>query len=215
MKTLFVVGAGGFASEVLFVLERLIKNGSCIYDNIYLIDDSIEKGKINRHYEVVGNIDILNDALSNDEVVLTVNDPLVRDNIYDRVLKLNPDLQFPNIIDPSAIVDVSSLKIGIGNIIMHNVVLSTNIKIGNFNIFNSYTGIGHDSSIYNFNTFNPRVCISGNVNIGSMNTFGMNSSVLQGKKIGSKNEIWMNTTLGKSISDGAKYFGIPAKKVNL
>ncbi|SHM94114.1 PglD-related sugar-binding protein [Flavobacterium xinjiangense] len=214
MRSLYIIGGGGFATEVLFVIERMsiIKKE---WRNIYVIDDNIEKGKKVREYEIVGDVDYLLTLDDDIDVVVTINDTSIRKQIVNKILRNKKNVYFPNIIDTTSIIDEKYLQIGNGNIIMHFVVLSTNLILGDFNIFNSYTGVGHDTIMGDFNTFNPRVAISGNVVMKDLNNFGVNSTVLQNKKIGSDNQIWMNSSIVKNLKDGGKYFGVPAKKISL
>ncbi len=214
MRSLYIIGGGGFATEVLFVIERMniVKKE---WTNIYVIDDNIEKGTKVREYEIVGDVEYLLSINDDIDVVLTINDTSIRKQIIDKISRNKKNVFFPNIIDSTSIIDEKYLQMGKGNIIMHFVVLSTNLIVGDFNIFNSYTGVGHDSIMGSFNTFNPRVAISGNVLMNDLNNFGVNSTVLQNKKIGSNNQIWMNSSIVKNIKDGEKYFGVPAKKISL
>jgi len=214
MRKLFLIGGGGFATEVLFVIERLnaVENK---WSDIYIIDDNIDVGTKVREYVIVGNLSYLFTFNEDIDVVITINDPEIRKNIVEKIRSNKKNAFFPNIFDSSSIVDSKYLDIGEGNIIMHFVILSTNLIIGDFNIFNSYAGIGHDSIMGNFNTFNPRVAISGKVIMKDLNSFGVNSTVLQNKTIGSGNQVWMNSTIVKNLKDGGKYFGIPAKKVDV
>ena len=54
MKDLYIIGAGGFTVEVLFLIDRFYKN---LWSNIYIIDDNSEKiGSIIRNVTVVSNI---------------------------------------------------------------------------------------------------------------------------------------------------------------
>ena len=214
MKDLYIIGGGGFATEVLFLIERLQRK-KLIWKNIYIIDKNLKTGTFLRNYLVVGSDDFLLNINYYYDVIVTINNPIIRKEIVDRICTNNPWINFPNIFDPSIIIDKDNFSIGQGNIFMHHVIISTSINIGNFNIINSYTGIGHDSTIGNYNTFNPRVAISGNVSIGDLNIFGLNSGVLQGIKIGSHNEVWYNTIIFRNVSNSTKYFGFPAKKLSL
>jgi sugar O-acyltransferase (sialic acid O-acetyltransferase NeuD family) len=214
MKDLYLIGGGGFASEVLFVIERISKIEKK-WKSIFIVDDVKENGDKVREYQVVGNIDYLHQLKEDIDVIITINDPEPRKNIIETLKAKKKNVNFPNIFDTTSIVDEKYLTIGEGNIIMHYVILSTKLVIGNFNIFNSYTGIGHDSVMGDYNSFNPRVAISGKVIINDLNSFGVNSTVLQNKKIGSRNQIWLNTTIVKNLKDDGTYFGIPAKKVEV
>lgn len=214
MKDLFLIGAGGFSTEVLHMVE-IIQKENKQWRNIFFIDDNSEIHNTElRGINVLGGVDLLEAVDYEVDVVITINNVVIREVIINK-LKRNLKINFPNLISPHAIVDTEYLKIGVGNIIMHFVILSTHLEIGNFNIFNSYAGIGHDCKIGDINSFGPRVAVSGNVEIGRMNDFGVNSTVLQNKTIGNNNYIWMNTSIMRNIKNDGKYFGIPAKKIEL
>jgi sugar O-acyltransferase (sialic acid O-acetyltransferase NeuD family) len=214
MKDLYIIGGGGFSSELLFVIER-IQAIEKKWNLISVIDDSLIKGTYIRFYKIFGNF---NDLLMIDspiDVVISINDCNERKKIVDKIKYKKNNIFFPNILDTSVIYDSNYLTLGEGNIFMHNTILSTNLVIGDFNIINSFSGIGHDTIIGDYNTFNPRVAISGKVVIGNLNNFGLNSAVLQNRILGSNNEIWFGTIITKNIHDDSKYFGFPAKKISL
>jgi sugar O-acyltransferase (sialic acid O-acetyltransferase NeuD family) len=214
MTDLFVIGAGGFSSEVLHLIE-LIQEQKLKWKNIFLLDENVNLyGTFIRGVEVIGDIDQIRFVDRPIDVVITISNPDIRQKLFS-LLSLNNNISFPTLISPISVIDEKEINLGFGNIIMHFVILSTELNIGHFNIFNSYTGIGHNGTIGNFNSFGPRVAISGNVQIGDSNQFGANVSVLQNRTIGNQNEIWMSSCLLKSIKSNSIYFGIPAKKINL
>lgn len=214
MKDLYLIGAGGFSTEILHLIE-LIQNENRRWKQIFFIDDNctLHHQEI-RGVKVVGGLDKICDVNYDIDVAITINNVMARKVVLN-ALQDNPCIHFPNLFSPYSIIDQEYLKIGEGNIIMHYVTLSTHLQIGHFNIFNSYTGIGHDCKIGDLNSFGPRVAISGAVTIGRLNDFGVNSTVLQNKTIGNGNSIWMNTSIMRNLKDGNTYFGIPAKKINL
>ncbi|MCU7618694.1 serine acetyltransferase [Chryseobacterium sp. PBS4-4] len=214
MKDLYLIGAGGFSTEILHLVE-IIQKEKKQWNQVFFIDDNprFQNTEL-RGVKILAGLDFLININSEIDIVITINNVKTRELIINK-LKENSKMSFPNLFSPYAIVDSEYLKIGEGNIIMHYVILSTHLEIGNFNIFNSYTGIGHDCKIGDVNSFGPRVAISGAVTIGRMNDFGVNSTVLQNKNIGNNNNIWMNTSIMRNLKDGNTYFGIPAKKINL
>jgi sugar O-acyltransferase (sialic acid O-acetyltransferase NeuD family) len=215
MRDLYIIGAGGFSLEVLFLIDRFYKN---YWGKIYIIDDDInKKGTKVRNVEVISNLNefLLNCKNIKDiiDVVITINNPKIRENIVEKIKSNNFNISFPNIIDKTLIFDEEYSKIGEGNIIMDYVSITGNVNLGDFNIIGGRTGIGHDAKIGNFNTFSPRVSVSGFVIIGNGNTFGLNSSILQNKSIGNYNDIWSYTMILKNLKDNSTYFGMPAKKI--
>lgn len=218
MKDLYIIGAGGFTMEVLFLIDRFYKNK---WKNIYIIDDNSDKiGSKIRNVYVISNVNDFiikckNEVNIERDVLIVINNPRVRKNIVDLLLEGKIKINFPNLIDGTLIFDEEYSKMGKGNIIMDFVGITGNVNIGDFNIFGARSGIGHDSTIGNFNTFSPRVSISGNVKIGNCNAFGLNSAILQNKSIGDNNDIWSYTMILKNIKNNCTYFGMPAKKIQI
>ena len=218
MKDLYIIGAGGFTVEVLFLIDRFYKN---LWSNIYIIDDNSEKiGSIIRNVTVVSNINDFIVKCKNEidiekDVLITINNPKIRNRIVEKFLEEKIKINFPNIIDKTVIIDEEFSEIGKGNIIMDFVGITGNVTVGDFNVIGARTGIGHDSKIGDFNTFSPRVSVSGHVAIGSGNTFGLNSAILQNKTIGNNNDIWSYTMILKNIKNNCTYFGMPAKKIQI
>lgn len=141
-------------------------------------------------------------------VVLGLGFPEVRKKVAE---KYKPYCCFPNIIHPSVILCDTSVKVGEGNIITPNCILTTSVCLGNFNLLNLAVTVGHDTVIGDYNVFNPGVAVSGNVAIGNTNLFGVHSCIRQGIKIGSGNILGMGGVLLKDMSDQQTWIGLPAK----
>ena len=218
MKDLYIIGAGGFTMEVLFLIDRFYKKK---WKNIYIIDDNSEKiGSKIRNVDVVSNVNDFIVKCKNEEdterdVLIAINNPIIRNTIVNLIVAEKIKINFPNLVDGTLIFDEEYSKMGKGNIIMDYVGITGNVTIGDFNIIGARTGIGHDSTIGHFNSFSPRVSISGGVTIGNCNTFGLNSAILQNKRIGDNNNIWSYTMILKNLKDNGTYFGFPAKKIQI
>ena len=218
MKDLYLIGAGGFTIEVLFLIDRFYKN---YWNNIYIIDDDLEKiGTKVRGIDVVSNINDFTVKCKSEQdiekdVIIAINNPKIRSCIVEKFLEEKIKINFPNLMDGTFIFDKEYSTIGKGNIIMDFVGITGNVSVGDFNVIGARTGIGHDSKIGNFNTFSPRVSVSGHVTIGNGNTFGLNSAILQNKTLGDNNDIWSYTMILKNIKNNSTYFGMPAKKIQI
>lgn len=218
MKDLYIIGAGGFTIEVLFLIDRFYKNN---WNNIYIIDDDLEKiGSKIRNIAVISNLNDFvikckNERDKEKDILVTINNPKIRNHIIDIFLEEKINANFPNIIDKTVIIDEEFSEIGKGNLIMDFVGITGNVSIGDFNVIGARTSIGHDSKLGNFNTFSPRVSVSGHVKIGNGNTFGLNSAILQNKTLGDNNDIWSYTMILKNIKNNCTYFGMPAKKIQI
>lgn len=216
MKDIAIYGAGGFGREVACLI-RMINDSldAPKWNFIGFFDDNVElKGTRNEYGEVLGGINELNAWYESIAVIISVGSPNAVKAIAQKIN--NPQVYFPNIIAPTVtFLDKDNVKIGKGNILCSNCLVSCNVTIGDFNLFNGYIPIGHDTEIGNYNVVMPSVNISGGVKIGDKNFFGVQSVVLQYLKIGNNVRIGANSVIMRNTKDGLLYMGNPAKKIEL
>jgi sugar O-acyltransferase (sialic acid O-acetyltransferase NeuD family) len=208
MRKIAIAGAGGFSKEIYLTISDINKIEKR-WEFIGFFDDNVPKGKFFMDFGVLGNMNDLNEAGEEIDVIIAAGKS---HNIISILKKLNSDkLTFPNLFHPSCqFLHFKSLVIGVGNIIQPYSSLSADNKIGNYNVFNAGVRVGHDTVIGNYNTFATSTLISGGVEIGDQNDFGMNSGILQYKKVGNGNVIAPMSILFKSIKDNGHYLGVPA-----
>ena len=207
---IFIIGCGGFAKEVLFLLEEV--KGS-LKDFKGFIDYKPKKNRIScrgSEFSVIDEADFLSGNYKKNEIELYIGigDPKIIKTISE---KFN-DYKFPNLIHRNVIKD-ESVFLGQGNIITAGCILTVDIKIGSFNIFNLNTTIGHDTMISNFNVFNPGANVSGSVVVGSENLIGTNSTILQNLRIGDNSILGAVAVLSKDLGSNLIAVGIPAKPI--
>jgi len=209
MKDIVIIGSGGFAKEVAFLIEDINKkkkewNIIGYVDN----DKSIKNGK----YKVVFNDKELISLTKKIYVVFGIGAPSL---IYklSTLYKTNKNIDFPNIIHPNVVGDFDRIKIGHGNIICARNTFTTDIKIGNFNIFNLNNTIGHDTVIGNYNVINPTCSISGGVQLSDKILLGTGSQILQYLSILDKTIVGAGSVVTKDITEPGVYVGIPARKI--
>lgn len=213
MKDIVIVGASGFAHEVVCLINK-INEYRPTWNILGFIDSVLEKGSHTEYGDIVGNDEDLNEWRTDINVVIALGSPKALKRISS--LYNNPNIKFPNLISPDAsLLDEKRLRMGMGNIICSNCVISTNVEIGNYNVFNWNTTIGHDTIIGNYNSMMPGVRVSGAVNIGDMNFFGVSSVVLQQKKIGNSIVLGAGSVLMSNAKDECTYMGNPAKRIIL
>jgi sugar O-acyltransferase (sialic acid O-acetyltransferase NeuD family) len=210
-KKIVIVGCGGFGREVLQVIKQ-INLVTDVWDVIGFFDDSYSEyqSKLINGIPLLGNVQHLSKFSNELNVVIGVGNAVTLHTIFSNI-DLNKFI-FPNIIHPSVMFDYEVNKIGYGNIISRDCIVTCNVQIGNFNNFNVNAVVGHDVHIGNLNIIGPKVQISGMVHIGNGNQWGMCSGVIQNKKIGNNNYIGGFSYLIQNISNNNSYFGIPATK---
>ena len=207
MEDIYILGSGGLAKEVYFLIKEINK-----FDVIAFIDIEEKKNIIftEKSVPVISEEDFLNQIhLITPKIAIGIGDPILIEKLS---IKFN-DFDFPNLIHPNVVLDHDNISMGKGNILSPGVIMTTNIIIGDFNIFNLSVTIGHDVKIGNGNVFNPSVNISGQVKIDNSNLFGVGSIVLQEKSIGSNSTLGASALLTKNVEDNIVLVGIPAKKI--
>lgn len=205
MEKIYIVGAGGFAREVAWLIED-INEKKLTWEIAGFIDDNLENlGKELNGYKVLGDIDYLNNQ-EKSSVVIAIGNSQVRERIANKIKKHD----FPTIIHPEA--KISNLtKIGEGSIICYGNTISVNTELGKFNILNIGSTIGHDTILSDFVSVMSNVTISGNVTIGKHSMIGSGSVILQGKTVGENSIVGIGSAVVKKVKSNNTAMGVPAK----
>jgi sugar O-acyltransferase (sialic acid O-acetyltransferase NeuD family) len=206
MNKIFIIGAGGFAKEVFFLLK-----GFGIYEICGFIDVKPQYNSIKIGDETVLIIDEDDFFTNYKDVSVCIGTGYPK--IIKQIIEKYKNYTFPNIIHPSFIGNKDSILMGYGNIITAGVIFTTDIKIGNFNIFNLGCTVGHDCKISDGNVFNPGTNISGNCTINNNNLFGVGSSILEKLTVGNNNVIGGGAVIINNINNNSTYVGVPGKKI--
>lgn len=201
MKNIVIVGNGGCAREIKWLIDRINVNGGA-WNFCGYIDKEADKDN------VIGDDSFLFNRCEKLSVAIAIGTPALRKQLYEQY-KNNSFLDFPNLIDPS--VDIGeSVKLGKGNIICANNIFTVDIVIGDFNIINLGCTITHDVRIGSFNTMNPGVNVSGNVEISDLTNIGTGTKIIQGRKIGSMSVTGAGAVVVNDIPCSIMVVGVPA-----
>lgn len=211
MTDIAIYGAGGLGREVAAVM-RNINNSAPTWNLVGFFDDGKPKGEtIGAFGPVLGGIDCVNAWDRELAVVLCMGTPRTMQTVYSKIT--NPLISFPNIIDMWAYLsNRPTIKMGIGNIILGDSVMTTDVTLGNFNLLNGSVTLGHDVHTGDFNVFMPGCRISGGVTIGDRNMFGSMSFVKQYLDIGNDVILSPLSPLLTKPKDGGTYMGNPARR---
>jgi sugar O-acyltransferase (sialic acid O-acetyltransferase NeuD family) len=215
MKDIYIIGSGGFAREVYFLINDInLSSKETIYNFKGYIgrESSDSEVKIGEKKFPVFAEDIFLRSNQGKRVDLAIGigAPQTLEKLYYR---FSESYSFPNLIHPSFIGHQEAIAMGIGNIITAGCIFSLDIKIASFNIFNLNTTVGHDAVIGSYNVVNPGVNISGGVEVGNKNLIGTNATVLQNLSIGNNSILGAGAVLSKNLESNLVAVGIPAKVV--
>ena len=208
-KDIAIIGSGGLAREVRWLLEDCNKNQNRW--NILGWISKEEPGTIIAGLPVLGDDDWLVNHKEPIDGAVSVGSGGLRKKIV-AYLKQNELISFPIIISPSAEIS-DSVIMGEGSIITAKSILTVDIEIGDFFFCNLACTVGHDCRFKDYVTLNPGANISGNVNLGECVTIGTGASIIQGLSVGDNSTIGAGAAVVRDISSDCTAVGVPAKSL--
>jgi sugar O-acyltransferase (sialic acid O-acetyltransferase NeuD family) len=210
MKKLVIVGAGGFAREVL-TLVRDINAETQRWEVVGFADDRPElAGASVAGLPVVGSIDVLLRERTATHVVLGIGSPVVKRRLADRLG--GSGLMMPPLVHPT-VVRSDSVRVGDGCVICAGNILTCDITLGRFVTLNLACTVGHDAVLEDFCTVAPGVNISGNVRVGAGTDVGTGTATVQGCTIGEWSVIGAGATVASDLPANCTAVGVPAKPI--
>lgn len=211
-----IFGSAGFAKEVDWLIYEIAENTNINFTPDYFVSKT-DIGQTLNGKKIISEEEFfaLAELGTKINVFLGVGSPLIKEKIYNNLLKYN-NLNFPNLIHPNAIMDKREgmIKMGFGNIFFPSSVLTSHITINNFVLLYLDCSVGHDTYIDSFTTISPGCHISGNVKIGKTVYFGTGALTVERISIADHTIIGAGATVIKSITESGTYVGTPAKKIN-
>ncbi len=210
-KDLVLIGTGGMAREVRWVIEEINKQNNSW--NILGWVSQDPKGHIIAGLPVLGDDDWLLKYDKPIDVVISVGDGKLRKKIAG-TLKRNNNISFPNVIAPSAELS-PYVNIGKGAIIMNKSLLTVDIEVGDFFLCNYGCTISHDCKLRDYVTINPGARVSGGITIGECSTVGVGASIIQGIHVGANSMIGAGAVVIRDVADNITVVGVPAGPINI
>ncbi|REC49603.1 acetyltransferase [Chryseobacterium pennipullorum] len=209
MKKIAIVGAGGFGREVKMLIEN-INLGEAEFEIIGFYDDKEYEGDING-VPYLGKIEKINEVDYPLNVAISIADPETKKRIAKNIT--NENIEFPNLIHPSAIIGNDNVNIGKGNIICAGVIITVDIEIEDFVILNLSCTVGHDTKVKSYCSFMPSVNISGEVLISEGVYVGTGAKIINLLEIGEYTIVGAGAVVAKNLPAKCTAVGIPAKPI--
>ncbi len=133
----------------------------------------------------------------------------IGDNATRKIVAEKTMHSFKNAIHPSVLVS-SYAKMGIGNMILHGVIVQAQTVIGNHVILNTGVRVDHDCVIEDFVHIAPGAILCGTVEVGEGAFIGAGAIIIPGKKIGKWAVVGAGAVVISNIPDYAVAVGNPA-----
>lgn len=201
-----VYGAGGFAREVTWLIER--SHGNQIVK--CFVDD-------NKFQNTLKGIPVLTFAEVLEkhpdiEMAIGIGAPATRKLVAEKCSASG--IKFVRLIDPGASMS-SSVEVAEGAIICNGSILTVDISLAEHVHINLDCTIGHDVKIGAYSTLSPGVHVSGNVHIGEQVYIGTGATIINGNEdepliIADRTVIGAGACVTKPTEAGCLYAGLPA-----
>jgi sugar O-acyltransferase (sialic acid O-acetyltransferase NeuD family) len=207
---MLIIGAKGFAKEVLEVFHQLKQiNNIAFYDDV---NANIGELFLDFFPILKNEKEVLAFFKENgNEFTIGIGNPNLRYIMYQKITKLGG--KFTSCISPHAIIGSYDIEIKEGTNILSFATISNSIKIGKGSMIYYNVIITHDCKIGDFVELSPNAILLGNVEVGSYSHIGANTTILPNIKIGKNVIVGAGSVVTKDIPDNSIAVGSPAKVI--
>lgn len=209
-KRLLIIGAAGHAHAVLALLRR---RGD--YQVAGLIDDTRPSGGLVFGLPVLGGLaDVpqLCEAYELDQVVVAIGDNGRRQLVAETLRRRVPNLHWPVLIDPTAVV-AEPARLGEGTVILALAHVGPGSRLGPGCLLNTRSSLDHDGHMDDFASLAPGVHCGGQVTIGQRAAVGLGACLVHQVSIGADTVVGAGAVVLRSLPPGVLAHGTPARVV--
>lgn len=208
-----ILGAGGFAREVLWHLRDVMSGGQRAWpapDDVIFVDDATQTRSVETRlgsFAVVKNWQFERPY----PFIVGVGSPKAKMILVDRALRagLTPA---PTVVHPRALVQDATL--GVGGIITPGCVVTTEVRIGDYVILNLNATVGHGSIIEDYCTINPGCSLSGNTTLARGVMLGTGTVTIERSTIAQGVTVGAQAAVVRSLDEpDVVVVGVPARKL--
>ena len=211
-KRIAVVGAGGFAREVAWLIGD-INQVSPEYDFLgFVVSDLAKLGRYDSRKRLLGDYDWLGSHKADvDALAIGIGDPEARIKVADELHGIFPGIEWPTLIHPTVILDHGSSELAAGVLLCAGTIGTVNLHIGPFSMVNLACTLGHETRLGKGCVLNPTVNVSGGVHLGDGVLVGTGAQLLQYVSIGDRAVVGAGAVVTKDVAAGDTVVGVPAK----
>ena len=211
-QKIVVIGAGGFACQLLDVLEACCNHSRTQYDILgYIVEPAWGKpGSVINGFPILGDFDWLDNYKENIFAISAVADPDVKFRLVKRAKEHG--VRFCNVIHPLAIL-TRNLSMGEGTVMHANCITSYQSHIGSHVHLNMGCTIGEKTCIEDYVTLSPGVHISGDVTVGMGAFIGTGVNIIEKVHIGEWSVIGAGSTIIHNVPPNTTVVGVPGKVI--
>ncbi len=210
MQNIVIYGSGGWAREVLGIIEMINQNQVSWNILGFLDDDPKQHGAIIAGQRVLGGSNWLADKRSM-HVVIGIGSSIARKQIAER-LSYQYDILFPILKHPLAYVG-PRVQLGEGTVLHAYSVATVDLNMGRHNLLNVGAMVSHGNRIADYVSIHPHCNVSGDVTLSEGVELGTGTDIIQGTSVGSYSIVGAGSVVVKPIEECCVAVGAPAKAI--
>lgn len=214
MNRIVIVGAGGFAREILTLIRDVNEATPETWDFVgFLAADPPDPGMLQRIDAAYLGSDTDERVLANLQdccVVVAIGAGSTRRHVVARMISY--DLPLATLVHPTAVIG-EDVELGPGSVVCAGSILTTNIRLGVGVAIDRSVNVGHDCVVGDFVTLAPGSVLSGNVTLAEEVYVGSNSCTIQGVSIARAATVGAGAVVTRDIGEGLTVIGAPARPI--
>ena len=208
---LFILGAGGFGAELLWIAQS-IPRAARPWELAGFLDDEPERaaatlqqcgitlpvrGRIVDYHPVPG-----------DCFVCAIGHPATKLRVCELICARGGE--FVNLIHPSAQI-APGATIGLGLVMSLHSLISVQARVGNFVTLNCMATVGHDTKIGDGCTLSSHCDITAYARLERGVFLGSHACILPNVQIGAGSTVGAGSVATTAVRPGTTVFGVPAR----
>ncbi|MBR1199503.1 acetyltransferase [Bradyrhizobium sp. AUGA SZCCT0158] len=208
MQNLIIFGASGHARVIADAARR-----SASFNVLGFVDQDRAAGEVVDGVTVLGSETGLQNILSrsaNIMGIIGVGDNQARARIAASMKTKFPELQFANVIHPSAVI-ADDIRFGQGVFVAASATINCGSRLGDHVVINTRASVDHDCVIEDYGFVGPGVSLAGGVSIGRGSFIGTGAAVIPSIQIGNDAVIGAGSAVIRPVASGATVAGVPAR----